>query len=99
MLIAVVHARAESNLEAGRWIIDRSIVEYRSNGVPVLSSVFPHINTTVGHYAARMLQAAEPMHGIYLVTHPLAGQAGGIGPEQTELEVFARIKSICGAVE
>ena len=38
-----------------------------------------------------MRQAGEPMDGVDLMAHPLAGDARGIGPEQPELEVFARI--------
>ena len=49
-------------------------IKNRRDRIPILSSVFPHINSTIGYYTSWMLQTAEPIHRIYLVTHPLSRQ-------------------------
>jgi len=56
-------------------IIVRTIVENGGDGVPVLSAILPLINASVSHDATRMFQAAEPVHRIDLMAHPLAGKA------------------------
>src|SRR5687768_15619807 len=72
-VVAIVHTRLKGDLETSAQIIGRTIVENRSDRIPVSSSVFPHIYAAIGHHRSRMIITAEPMHGIYLVAHPLTG--------------------------
>ena len=76
VFFAIMHTRRKRNLEAGGKIVRWPIFKNRCGGIPILSSIFPHINSPIGHHAARMFQPGKPMHRIYLVTHPLSGHAG-----------------------
>src|SRR5688572_19817425 len=51
----------------------------------------PLVDSTVCHNATRMFEAREPVHGIDLVNHPLAGNTRGVWHEETVLDVLARV--------
>src|SRR5215467_12027139 len=71
-----------------------SVIKHRSHGVEVLAAIAPQVDTAIGHDARRMVESAEPVHGIDLMDHPLIGYTGGVWPEQTELEMFSGIKCL-----
>ena len=58
------------------------------------AAVLPEIDAAVGDDAARMGQAGEPVNGVDLVDEPLIGNAGGVGPEETELKILARVERL-----
>src|SRR4030095_13046880 len=92
MFISIVHARRKSYLEPRGQIILRTIIKYCRHCVPVFSSIFPHVNSTICYNTPRMLQAAKPVHRVYLVTHPLTWLSRGIWPKKPELQVFPWIE-------
>src|SRR5665213_1588295 len=94
----VGEARRILHLEALGKVVERAVVEDGGHGVPVLTTVFPEINSAVGDDAARMREAAEPMDSVDLMHEPLVGNARGIGPEQAELEVLASVEWDLGTV-
>ena len=63
------------------------------------AAVLPEIDAAVGDDGARVRQAGEPVDGVDLVDEPLVGNAGGVGPEEAELEVLARVEGLVGTVE
>src|SRR5262249_35749687 len=69
-----------------------TIVEYRRHRVEVLAAVAPQVDAAVGDDTGRMVVAGEPVHGVYLMDHPLVRDARGIWPEQPELEMLSGIK-------
>src|SRR5690606_13070483 len=92
ILLTIVHARQEHHLESRRLVVCRTVVECRGDRIPIFSSVFPLVNTAVGHNAAGVLQPCKPVHRVDLVTHPLPRQSRRIGPEESELKMLACIE-------
>ena len=63
-------------LETFAQIVERAVIEHRGHRIPVLASVLPQINASIGDHAARMRQPGEPMDCVDLVDKPLVGNAG-----------------------
>src|SRR5260370_23934180 len=85
-------SRRVDYLKALRWIVKRTVIEDGTHGVPIVAAVVPNVDTAVCDHTARARKMREPVHGVDLVYHPLAGYARRVGPEQSKLKMFARIE-------
>jgi len=85
-------ARTENHLEALGWVVLRTILEDRGERVAVFAPVVPCVDSAASHHRTGKIKTGKPGDGVDLVAHPLAGDAGRVGPKQAELKVFARIK-------
>src|SRR5260370_14722505 len=68
-------SRRVDYLKALRWIVKRTVIEDGTHGVPILASVVPNVATALCDHTARARKMREPVHGVDLVYHPLAGNA------------------------
>ena len=87
----VAEARTVCHLETGGRIIERAVVEDRGERVEIGAAVLPLVDSAVGGDRAGVGESGEPMDGVDLVAHPLAGDAGRVRPEQAVFEIFARV--------
>ena len=87
-------AGGEDSLEALAGVVILTILENRGEGVEAHAAIVPCVGTAGSDCLARILEAREPSDRIDLVAHPLTRNAGRERPEETELEVLARIELI-----
>ena len=91
---AVVLVRLEHDLEALALHAGLAVFHDGGEGVEALTSVNPLVETAGGDGALRIGHTHEPCDGVDLVAHPLPGHARRERPEETELEILARIERI-----
>ena len=84
----------EHGLEALAGIVVLAVLENRGERVEAHAAVVPCVGAAGSDRLARILETGEPSDRVNLVAHPLARNAGRERPEETELEVLARIELI-----
>lgn len=87
-------AGGEHSLEALARIVILTVFENRGERIEAHAAVVPGIGTARGNCLARILETGEPRDRIDLVAHPLTRNAGRERPEETELEILARIELV-----
>src|SRR5262249_53643166 len=76
-----------------------AVVEHRGHRVEILTTIAPEVDAAVCHYACRMIEPREPVHGVDLMNHPLIRNSGRVRPEQSELEVLSRVEWLVWPVD